>query len=152
MHKIITKILYSDYFLLALLLGLGVLNFGWVFSPALGQLWGLINNSIMFGIALMAIISRLSKHLFFGLVFLLVIGSYLQPALAAGSDAEIKQQIIKQSIASYSGNCPCPYNTARNGRKCGKRSAYSRPGGASPICYEEDVTPAMIEAYKKKQK
>lgn len=66
------------------------------------------------------------------------------------SDNEIKKQIIAESIASYSGNCPCPYNSARNGSRCGKRSAYSKPGGASPLCYEGDVTPAMIEAYKKR--
>lgn len=35
------------------------------------------------------------------------------------SDAQIKQILIKQSIANYSGNCPCPYNTARNGSRCG---------------------------------
>jgi hypothetical protein len=152
MHKIVTKITRSDYFLLALLLGLGVLNFGWVFSPALGQLLGFINSSIMFGIVLVAVFSRLSKHLFFGLILLFAIGTWLQPALASDSDAAVKQQIIKQSITSYSGNCPCPYNTARNGSKCGKRSAYSRPGGASPICFESDVTPEMVEAYKRQHK
>lgn len=66
------------------------------------------------------------------------------------SDSEIKQKIIERSIDNYSGNCPCPYNTTRSGRKCGKRSAYSRPGGYSPICYEHDVTQAMIEQYRKK--
>jgi len=62
----------------------------------------------------------------------------------------IKQQIINESIASYRGNCPCPYNTDRIGRRCGARSAYSRPGGASPICYVEDVTPRMVEEYRRK--
>ncbi len=46
------------------------------------------------------------------------------------SDEAIKQKIIQQSIQTYSGNCPCPYNTARNGSRCGKRSAYNRVGGA----------------------
>lgn len=67
------------------------------------------------------------------------------------SDDQIKKAIIEESIKNYSGNCPCPYNRDRAGRKCGKRSAYSRPGGASPICYPEDVTPEMIEAYRKKK-
>lgn len=66
----------------------------------------------------------------------------------AQSDADIKRKIIAQSIASYSGSCPCPYNTDRAGRKCGKRSAYSKPGGYSPICYESDVTQEMIEDYR----
>ncbi|MEP7452723.1 SH3 domain-containing protein [Phyllobacterium sp. SB3] len=35
----------------------------------------------------------------------------------------------------YSGTCDCPYDYARNGSRCGGRSAYSRPGGRSPICY-----------------
>ncbi|TAI92881.1 hypothetical protein EG335_22160, partial [Pectobacterium versatile] len=42
------------------------------------------------------------------------------------SDEQIKEKIIQESISSYSGNCPCPYNSARNGSKCGKRSAWSR--------------------------
>lgn len=67
----------------------------------------------------------------------------------AMSDKEVKQKIIEQSIRNYSGNCPCPYNRDRAGRKCGKRSAYSRPGGASPVCYESDVTPSMIEEYRR---
>jgi len=46
----------------------------------------------------------------------------------------IKQKIIQQSIESYPGNCPCPYNTARNGSRCGKRSAYNRAGGYAPLC------------------
>jgi len=64
------------------------------------------------------------------------------------TDAEIKREIIRQSLASYSGNCPCPYNTDRAGRSCGRRSAYSRPGGASPICYEHDVNQKMLDAYR----
>lgn len=66
------------------------------------------------------------------------------------SDAEIIDRIIAQSIASYSGNCPCPFNTDRAGRRCGKRSAYSRPGGASPICFVGDVTPDMIAAFRRR--
>lgn len=36
-----------------------------------------------------------------------------------------------------SGSCDCPYDYARNGSRCGGRSAYSRPGGRSPVCYVE---------------
>lgn len=66
----------------------------------------------------------------------------------AASDAQIKQAIIQQSLAAYPGPCPCPYNIMRNSRACGRRSAYSRPGGYSPICYESDVTPAMVQQYR----
>lgn len=66
------------------------------------------------------------------------------------SEQKIVQNIINESIASYSGNCPCPYNRASNGSSCGRRSAYSRAGGFAPICYANDVTPAMISNYKNK--
>ncbi|OAL84999.1 hypothetical protein [Acinetobacter sp. SFD] len=59
----------------------------------------------------------------------------------------IKQKIIKESIESYQGNCPCPYNTARNGSRCGKRSAYNRAGGYAPLCYPEDVSEKMIKNF-----
>lgn len=65
------------------------------------------------------------------------------------SDAQVKQAIIRQSIASYSGSCPCPYSTARNGSRCGGRSAYSRPGGAAPFCYASDVSAAQVAAYRR---
>jgi hypothetical protein len=68
------------------------------------------------------------------------------------TDAQIKQEIIKVSIANYSGNCPCPYNRDRAGRSCGRRSAYSRPGGAAPLCYERDVTQKMVDDYRKRAK
>lgn len=37
--------------------------------------------------------------------------------------------------APYVGRCDCPYDEMRNGRSCGGRSAYSRPGGRKPRCY-----------------
>jgi len=66
------------------------------------------------------------------------------------TDAEIKQLIIKESIAAYKGSCPCPYSTDKAGKSCGARSAYSKPGGASPLCYEKDVTPKMVDDYRKR--
>ena len=39
------------------------------------------------------------------------------------------EQIIQDSISQYPGKCPCPYSIMSNGKKCGKRSAYSKPGG-----------------------
>lgn len=40
--------------------------------------------------------------------------------------------------APYTGTCDCPYDRARNGSSCGGRSAWSRPGGRSPVCYTTD--------------
>jgi hypothetical protein len=70
------------------------------------------------------------------------------PRPSAPPVAQIKKAIIQASLASYTGSCPCPYNVDRSGRRCGRRSAYNRPGGASPICYEDDITNAMIEHYR----
>lgn len=50
--------------------------------------------------------------------------------------------LIQQSRANYAGNCGCPYDHDSAGRRCGGRSAYSRAGGASVLCYPSDVTPA----------
>ena len=71
-------------------------------------------------------------------------------AVAAPSAGEItraRREIIRQSIAAYPGSCPCPYNRDRAGRRCGGRSAWSRPGGRSPICYESDVSEARLSTY-----
>ncbi len=65
-------------------------------------------------------------------------------------DQQIIQNIISESISNYSGNCACPYNKASNSSSCGKRSAYLKAGGYVPICYPQDVTPAMISTYKHK--
>jgi len=72
------------------------------------------------------------------------------PAVAGSSlaDAQVKELIIQQSIDSYPGTCPCPYSRARNGSRCGGRSAYSRPGGYAPICYTSDITKEMIAKYR----
>jgi hypothetical protein len=66
------------------------------------------------------------------------------------SDAQVRKILIEESRAAYDGSCPCPYDTDRAGRRCGKRSAYLRPGGAMPLCYDRDVTKEMIEAYRKR--
>ena len=74
--------------------------------------------------------------------------------LAAGAkespvpDSVIVQRLIEESIAEYPGRCPCPYNAASNGSRCGKRSAYNRDGGYAPLCFKEDVTKEMIQAYR----
>jgi hypothetical protein len=64
------------------------------------------------------------------------------------SDAQIREMLIRQSIAMYSGNCPCPFSRDRAARLCGGRSAYSKPGGRNPICYPSDVTDEMIRTYR----
>lgn len=72
------------------------------------------------------------------------------PSQPSISDAQIRRMMIDASIRGYSGNCPCPYNRASNGSQCGGRSAYSRPGGASPLCYDSDVSDAMVNDYRRR--
>lgn len=90
------------------------------------------------------------KHLALASVSaLLLVGT--PPAIAESNltDAQVRQAIIRESIANYSGNCPCPYNTARNGSSCGGRSAYSRAGGYAPMCFPSDVSKSQVDAYRR---
>lgn len=63
----------------------------------------------------------------------------------APDEQRIRRQIVEESIASYPGRCPCPYNVTRNGSSCGGRSAWSRKGGYAPICYENEVPREMVK-------
>lgn len=66
------------------------------------------------------------------------------------SDDEIRRILVRRSVASYSGSCACPYNRDSAGRRCGGRSAYSRPGGAEPMCYARDVPDAQVQRYRER--
>lgn len=77
-----------------------------------------------------------------------LVGTACQTTPTDLTDAKIRQILIRESINAYPGNCPCPYSRASYGSRCGKRSAYSKPGGAEPLCYESDVIDAMVERYR----
>jgi hypothetical protein len=82
---------------------------------------------------------------------ILILSIFLSFSVSAKSnlsEAQVKQQMINESIASYSGNCPCPYNTTSNGSRCGRRSAYTKPGGYAPLCYDADITSQMVKQYR----
>ncbi len=64
------------------------------------------------------------------------------------SDATVKENIITESIASYPSVCACPFNRARNGSSCGRRSAWSKAGGYAPICYKNEVTDEMVKQWR----
>lgn len=66
-------------------------------------------------------------------------------AASIPDDNAIIRYVLAESRARYRGNCACPDDRDRAGRRCGGRSAYSRPGGYAPLCYPRDVTPEMIE-------
>ena len=86
------------------------------------------------------------------LPFTAALAALVPQAALAESDSVIRQKLIRESIDSYPGNCPCPYNVDRAGRSCGHRSAYSRPGGFSPLCYPKDVSKVDIEAYRRRNR
>lgn len=68
--------------------------------------------------------------------------------------AAVAALIVAESRRAYHAGgrpCACPDDRMRNGRACGGRSAYSRPGGAAPLCYPSDVTAAMIKTYRERQ-
>lgn len=71
------------------------------------------------------------------------------------SDGEVREAIIRESIANFKGICPCPYSMHPDGKQCGHRSAFSRgaagaKGGSVPICYEINITLKMVEEYRLK--
>lgn len=68
------------------------------------------------------------------------------------TDEKIVALLIAASVAAYlamNRPCACPYHSDRAGRSCGGRSAHSRPGGFSPLCFPTDVTAGMIASYRK---
>lgn len=83
------------------------------------------------------------------LILLLLVSSFAYADNSSMSDEEIIQVIIYKSIATHRGDCACPYSRATNGSQCGRRSAYSRPGGYKPLCYPRDVSIEMIEEFRR---
>jgi hypothetical protein len=75
----------------------------------------------------------------------------VEAVLTAAAIAAIIIQASRDQYHAGGRPCACPDDHARNGSSCGGRSAYSRPGGAAPLCYPGDVPVAMIEAYRQRQ-
>jgi hypothetical protein len=74
-----------------------------------------------------------------------------EAVLTAAAIAAIIVQASRDQYHARGRPCACPDDSMRNGRACGGRSAYSRPGGAAPLCYPSDVPAAMIETYRQRQ-
>lgn len=60
-------------------------------------------------------------------------------------DSSPSKENVRQSSSQYAGNCACPEDRDRDGKKCGKRSAYSREGGQTPRCYLKDVPQDRVD-------
>lgn len=90
------------------------------------------------------------------LSWLIICGSILALNTATArdnrlSDMQVRELIVRESVNAYLATgrpCACPYNVMRNGSSCGGRSAYSRPGGATPLCYPSDVTSQQVIAWR----
>jgi hypothetical protein len=68
----------------------------------------------------------------------------------AATDAELRAHLVRESIRGYSGACACPESVTAAGRRCGGNSAYSRRGGARPLCYPTDVTNELVTALRER--
>jgi hypothetical protein len=95
--------------------------------------------------------------LFAAIIFLGLgaVGYMLRPPIGGISDAEARDQIVKESVAAHQAGgspCACPYNVMADGRECGELSAYSRPGGTAPLCYPKDVTETAIREWRQQSK
>jgi len=75
----------------------------------------------------------------------------VEAALTAAAIAAIIVQASRDQYHAGGRPCACPDDRMRNGRACGGRSAYSRPGGTAPLRYPSDVTAAMIDSYRQRQ-
>jgi hypothetical protein len=83
-------------------------------------------------------------------VGLLVVGVVAAKEAERLSDSQVRDRIVAESQAAYPGNCPCPENLDRAGRKCGARSAWSKPGGQNPICYAKEVSEEQVRQYRQR--
>lgn len=79
---------------------------------------------------------RTAKFVFSLWAYCLAIGAAAQssPQTNAPSDDEIRQLLMRASIAAYNGQCPCP--DSRNN------------AGERPLCNPSDVNDAMIRRYR----
>lgn len=83
---------------------------------------------------------------------LLVLPASAQSGL---TDQQVAVRIVQESRAAYYATghpCACPDDHMRNGRSCGRVSAYIRPGGANPKCYVSDVTAGEIQDWRARHK
>ena len=67
--------------------------------------------------------------------------------VAAQRDEDIRRLIVEDSIARFTGHCPCPYSYDR-GQQCADKSAYSRRIDPWLKCYPADVHWRDVEAYR----
>jgi hypothetical protein len=63
------------------------------------------------------------------------------------TDGQVRDLMIKASIASFKGACPCPYSFTAEGLRCGTQSAWSKKDGTGPACYRQDIGDPAVADY-----
>lgn len=92
--------------------------------------------------------SQISALLVTSLVLGLTIEVFNSPTLA--KDTEVNGTLVEprrirlpkvatEPSTKDKPNCPCPYDIAFDGKICGRRSAYVKPGENEPACYEGET-------------
>ena len=72
------------------------------------------------------------------------------------TDDQVRQLVIENYLRGYSGPCACPYKFYKPTERvsldasCTGISAYYPPRRESPICYNSDVSEAMLAAYRRR--
>ena len=61
---------------------------------------------------------------------------------------KINQLFIGAALATMAPAVNAAQTPAWNGSSCGGRSAWSKAGGYSPICYKKEVTKEMVKAWR----
>src|SRR5262249_17702342 len=108
------------------------------------------------GLALRLIHRQIRRKVALAMKYVLIILALTATVFAHAAakeitDTECASIIIQASRDAYyrtGGGCACPEGLATNGGRCGGRSAYSKPGGASPYCYPSDVPKTEIDRCK----
>ena len=85
--------------------------------------------------------------------FFLIVGAIFcisgaSSALAL-TDGQVRDLMIKASIASFKGACPCPSSFTAEGLRCGTQSAWSKHDGTGPACYRQDIGDPAVADYRK---
>lgn len=90
-------------------------------------------------------------------LFALAPGLLLVASFAVGihlmqrSDDSVRQSLVQQSVATYLSTgqtCACPYSLDRMGRRCMGQRPSVRAGGVMVLCYPDDVTDTMVQAWR----
>ncbi len=85
-----------------------------------------------------------------GLLILFTLGSINAVYASDGKplpDGEARDLIIRGSISSYEGDCPCPYSIDKERNECGENSAYRQSPG-SIKCYPGDISEDELQQFR----